>query len=48
MKLVCGLCGGQLAIGTVMLAIAGGPIGGILVFGSLAGFGLYMAFAGDD
>lgn len=46
-KVAMGLCGGQMALGTVVLAIAGGPLWGVLVCGSMAAAGLYMAVAKD-
>lgn len=46
-KVLGALCGTQLTIGTIALAIAGGPLWAVLAFGSLAAGGLFMAVAGE-
>ena len=47
-KGLSGLAGGELAVGTVLLAIAGGPLWAVGVFGGIAGFALKHAFTGDE
>ena len=45
-RILGGLAGGQLAVGTVVLAAVGGPLWAIGLFGGLAGFGIYKAVKG--
>ena len=40
------LAGGELAVGTAFLVLAGGPIWAIGLFGSMAGWSLYNAVNG--
>lgn len=46
-RLLGALAGGSLSIGTVSLAVLGGPIWAIAMFGGLAALGLISAITGD-
>lgn len=46
-RLAYGLCGGQLAVGTIALAAIGGPLWAVVLCGSLAGWGILHAVKGD-
>lgn len=46
-RLLSALAGGQLTIGTIVLAVAGGPIWAVGLFGSLAGLGIFATVNGE-